>query len=67
MSNFKAVQIGCGGRAQTHARAIAQVERLDFAATCDLIEEKARKTADANGVNNVYTDFHQMMKAEPIS
>lgn len=30
MSSFKAVQIGCGGRAQAHARAIAQVERLDL-------------------------------------
>ena len=64
MSNLKAVQIGCGSRAQTHARAIAQVEHLDFAATCDLIEEKARKTADANSVHNIYTDFHQMMEEE---
>ena len=64
MSNLKAVQIGCGGRAQTHARAIAQVERLDFTATCDLIEEKAQKTADANGVQHVYTDFRQAIENE---
>ncbi|MBC8461291.1 MAG: Gfo/Idh/MocA family oxidoreductase [Deltaproteobacteria bacterium] len=64
MNSFKAVQIGCGGRAQTHARAIAQVERLDFVATCDLVEEKAKKTADANGVPRTYTDFRQMMETE---
>lgn len=64
MANFKAVQIGCGSRAQTHARAIAQVERFEFAATCDLIEERAKKTADANGVPRTYVDFRQMMETE---
>ena len=64
MSIFKAVQIGCGGRAQTHASAIAQVKRLDFAATCDLIEEKATGTAAANNVPRTYTDFRQAIEAE---
>ena len=64
MGTFKAVQIGCGGRAQTHARAIAQVERLDFVATCDLIQEKAEKTAAANNVSRTYTDFRRMIEAE---
>jgi predicted dehydrogenase len=64
MNKFKAIQIGCGGRAQTHARAIAQVERLDFAATCDLVEERAQRTADANGVKRVHTDFRQVIETE---
>jgi UDP-N-acetyl-2-amino-2-deoxyglucuronate dehydrogenase len=64
MDSFKAVQIGCGGRAQAHARAIAQVKRLDFVATCDLIEEKAKKTASAHGVPRTYTDFREMIETE---
>ena len=64
MDTLKAAQIGCGSRAQKHASAIAQVERLDFVATCDLIEEKAEKTASANGVPHTYTDLRRMMEAE---
>ena len=64
MSTFKAVQIGCGGRAQTHARALAKVQRLDFVATCDLVEAKAKATAEAHSVPRTYTDFGQMLDAE---
>ena len=64
MNTLKAVQIGCGGRAQAHARAISQVKRLNFVATCDLIEEKAKRTANAYGVPRTYTDFRKMMETE---
>jgi len=64
LNTLKAAQIGCGGRAQSHARAIAQVKRLDFVATCDLIEDKAKKTAEANGVPRTYIDFRKMMEEE---
>lgn len=64
MNTFKVVQIGCGGRAQVHASAIAQVKRLDFVATCDLIEKKAKKTASTHDVPRTYTDFREMIETE---
>ncbi len=61
---FKAVQIGCGGRAQTHTRALFQVQRIKLTALCDLVEGKARRTAEAYGVPRIYTDFREMMEVE---
>ncbi|MDP6357638.1 MAG: TIM barrel protein [Planctomycetota bacterium] len=64
MAKFKAVQIGCGGRAQAHAQALAKVGRFEFSATCDLIEEKAKQTAGANGVPRASIDFRELMESE---
>ena len=64
MTTSKAVQIGCGSRAQSHARAMSEVARLDFVATCDLVEAKAKQTAEACGVPRSHTDFRQMLDAE---
>lgn len=61
---FKGVQIGCGGRAQTHTRALTQVQRIELTALCDLVEEKARRTAEAYNVPRIYTDFRKMMELE---
>jgi len=61
---LKAVQIGCGGRAQTHARALAGTNRLDLVAVCDLDEAKAKRTAETHAVPRTYVDFRRMLDAE---
>ena len=62
--NLRSVQIGCGARAQTHARVLSNNDRFDLVAVCDLDEQRASETAERFGVENVYTDFRKMLAAE---
>ena len=62
--NLRSVQIGCGARAQTHARVLSENDRFDLVAVCDLDEDRATETAERVGVENVYTDFREMLAAE---
>lgn len=59
-----AVQVGCGGRAQAHARALTESDGFELVAVCDLDEERARETAEAHGVDAAYTDLHEAIAAE---
>ena len=62
--NLRSVQIGCGARAQTHARVLSNNDRFDLVAVCDLDEQRASETAEKFGAENVYTDFREMLAAE---
>ena len=62
--HLRSVQIGCGARAQTHARVLSNNDRFDLVAVCDLDEERATETADRFEVENAYTDFREMLAAE---
>jgi predicted dehydrogenase len=64
METHTAVQIGCGNRGQTHARALADSDRFDVAAVCDLDEERARDTAAEFDVPTVYTDLDEALTTE---
>jgi len=64
METHTAVQIGCGNRGQTHARALADSDRFEFAAVCDLDEERARDTAAEFDVPTVYTDLDEALATE---
>ncbi|WP_123537296.1 Gfo/Idh/MocA family protein [Halosimplex salinum] len=60
----RTVQIGCGSRGQTHARALHDSDRFDVVAVCDLDERAARETADAFDVPSVYTDLDDALDTE---
>ncbi|WP_459194856.1 Gfo/Idh/MocA family protein [Halosimplex sp. J119] len=64
MSTHTAVQIGCGNRGQTHARALHDSDRFEVTAVCDLDEGAARETAEQFGVPTVYTDLDEALDAE---
>lgn len=66
MAGLKTVQIGCGGRAKTHAQAIRQTEALSLAAFCDLEIEKANsfKARFGNEDTGTYADFRAMLERE---
>ncbi|MDE2223529.1 MAG: Gfo/Idh/MocA family oxidoreductase [Candidatus Omnitrophica bacterium] len=57
--------IGCGRVAFHHAKMLEGVEGIKFAASCDLIEEKAKKHAETVGSNS-YTNYHQMLDKEKL-
>jgi UDP-N-acetyl-2-amino-2-deoxyglucuronate dehydrogenase len=48
--------IGCGRIAQTHAAALDAIEKVDFAACCDIVVDRARALADKYGVPLVSSD-----------
>lgn len=47
---FRAALVGCGPRGGTHARALADADRFEFVAACDVDEERAEATAAEYGV-----------------
>ena len=58
---FKFGIIGCGIIAPFHARAIQSVGNSKLVAVCDIIEAKAEAFARQFGVENIYTDYRQML------
>ena len=57
------VQIGCGGRGGSHARALTDSERFDFRAVCDIDAERAREFAEEYGVPTWYDDADEALEA----
>lgn len=53
--------VGCGSIGQRHAAALAAIDRVDFAACCDVAEDKARATAERFGVAQVYGDLGTLL------
>ncbi|MCJ7737685.1 MAG: Gfo/Idh/MocA family oxidoreductase [Anaerolineae bacterium] len=58
--------IGTGCIAQTHMRALAKTEEIEVVAVCDLVEEKAIRTAETFGVPNVFVDYHELLAMDEI-
>lgn len=59
--------IGCGGIANNkHLPSIKLTEMADVVAFCDIIEEKAVKTAEKFGCEGakVFTDYHDLLKLD---
>lgn len=58
--------IGTGGIAQVHMRALQDVEGTEVVAVCDLIKERAERTAEKFGVKHVFTDYHDLLAMDEI-
>ncbi len=66
---YKIGFIGCGGIANgKHMPALQKVEGVEMVAFCDIIEERAVKSAKEFGTADakVYTDYKEMIKDESI-
>lgn len=63
MDTHGAVQIGCGSRGQTHARALHDSDRFEVSAVCDIDAEAARETADEFEVSTVFTDLDEALES----
>ena len=57
--------IGTGGIAQRHMRNLQKLGRARITACCDLVPDKARQAARANGATP-YTDFARMLEDERL-
>jgi len=64
-ARYRAVLAGCGGRGRSHALGLlANPDRFELAAVCDLQQERVAALARALGVARTYTDPGAMLAAE---
>ena len=66
MKPLKIGLIGTGGIAQTHMRALAKTDQIQVVAVCDIVEEKAIRTAKEFGVPKVFVDYHDLLAMDEI-
>jgi virulence factor len=67
MDKVKVGFIGAGGLSNHyHYPSLAEDERVQIAAICDLDEAKLNRTADKYGVSVRYTDYPAMLRREPL-
>lgn len=57
--------IGCGRISPRHLQVIGALPDLKLIAVCDLVQEKAKKAAEASGAKP-YQDYREMMAAEKL-
>lgn len=61
---YKSAFLGCGPRARAHARAYQFVKKGSHVAACDLDKERLDPFGSDFGIDNLYTDVHEMMEKE---
>ena len=63
MKKHKVVQVGLGNRGKVHISGfIANSDRFEVVALCDLIEERLVEVAREYGITSIYTDVEKMVK-----
>lgn len=59
--------IGCGGISNCHMHGyLAQKDRVEVVACCDINEPKAKEYAERYGIANYYNNCYDMLKAEKL-
>lgn len=67
MKKLKVAIIGCGGiGAGRHMPSYANMDNVDIIACCDILEERAKKTAEKFDVPAYYTDYKEVLKIEGL-
>ena len=61
MQTVKLGLIGTGGIAQTHCRAISEVEGVEVVAASDIVQENLERTATHWGIEHTFTDYNEML------
>ncbi|MBI3831191.1 MAG: Gfo/Idh/MocA family oxidoreductase [Planctomycetes bacterium] len=61
---LRAVQIGCGGRAQTHMDSMIKSGAIDLVAICDIDEPKLKAAAEKFKVAKTYKNMEEMIQKE---
>ncbi len=66
MTKIRIGVIGIGLIGQTHLENYSQIGDAEVVAVCDINEQAAREVATRFGVQDVYTDFRQLLKRDDI-
>ncbi len=59
---LRVLQIGCGGRAQTHVKAMVDCGNVEIVGICDLDEKKLKDTADKYKIEKRFTNMEEAIK-----
>lgn len=62
MKKLKVGVIGAGSLSEAHLDAYKNNLNVELAAVCDLVEERAVEKAKMYAIENVYTDYQEMLK-----
>lgn len=65
MKTFNCAVIGCGVISENHIYAIEKLDGLKLVAVCDVMEERAKKTAEKYNTK-YYTDYKEMADKEQL-
>ncbi len=63
---LKIALIGCGRISKNHFEAIAQQENAQCIACCDIIEERAKESAEKYNIPYYTTNYEEMLKRDDI-
>ncbi|MDA0837859.1 MAG: Gfo/Idh/MocA family oxidoreductase [Planctomycetota bacterium] len=61
---LRAVQVGCGGRAQTHMDSMIGSKAVDLVAICDIDEVKLKAAGERFQIDRLYTSMEEMIQKE---
>ncbi|MCW8131773.1 MAG: Gfo/Idh/MocA family oxidoreductase [Planctomycetota bacterium] len=61
---LRAVQVGCGGRAQTHIKAMIACGEVELLAICDIDAAKLKATAEKYNIPKTYASMEEMIQKE---
>ena len=61
---LRAVQVGCGGRAQAHITCMQSCGAVDLLALCDLDEEKLKEAGKKYSIPKLYHSMEEMIQKE---
>jgi len=64
MPECRCALLGCGGRANAHARIYPQLKDMKLVAVCDLVPERRDEYQQKYGVPTAYADYETMLKTE---
>ncbi|RLF24743.1 MAG: hypothetical protein DRN15_02060 [Thermoprotei archaeon] len=67
MARVKMAVIGCGFiSTSVHLPSLTEIPDVEVVAVCDVVEEKARKTAEQFKVEKYYTDYHKVLEMPEV-
>jgi len=66
MKEIKIGFIGCGGNARGHMRTLTNMEGARVIATCDLVEDLAKSSAEASNADAYYTNHKVMLERQDL-
>ncbi len=62
MNKIRLGIIGCGGMAKTHSGGFGYLaDKVEIAATCDIVIERAQEAAEVTGAKLAVTDYHELL------
>lgn len=58
--------IGTGQIGKSHIQGYREISDAEIVAVADIREDEAQRVAKENGIPNVYTDYHEILKRDDI-